>query len=190
MKLDNQIQQLIEEEIKGCFDFFWHESNAIEGEVGYGLTADVAGASGVYEIYSIFAANEFDPVDVKTGWENNDREGYVITEANNTLTLKKNDSALNAAGEEISATWSFVKKTLDVEDGKYTTLIIEFTADAEGQELIFNLNGKEVKPFTKVTSQKVEIVLNKPITEASFQIFVNPNNVGSCTLTITDMYLK
>ena len=43
MKLDNQIQQLIEEEIKGCFDFFWHESNAIEGEVGYGLTADVAG---------------------------------------------------------------------------------------------------------------------------------------------------
>ena len=43
MQLDNETKRLIEEEIRGCFDFFWNESNAIEGEVGYGLTADVAG---------------------------------------------------------------------------------------------------------------------------------------------------
>ena len=43
MEVDNNVKHLIEEEIKGCFDFFWNESNAVDGEVGYGLTADVAG---------------------------------------------------------------------------------------------------------------------------------------------------
>ena len=45
MKIDNFTKGLIEEEIKGCFDFFWNESNAIDGEIGYGMTADVAGRS-------------------------------------------------------------------------------------------------------------------------------------------------
>lgn len=44
MKTDSRTIQLIEEEIKGCFDFFWNESNAEDEEaLGYGLTADVAG---------------------------------------------------------------------------------------------------------------------------------------------------
>ena len=44
MQLDNDTKRLIEEEIKGCFDFFWNESNAEDAEaLGYGLTADVAG---------------------------------------------------------------------------------------------------------------------------------------------------
>ena len=43
MKFDDYTKSLIEEEIKGCFDFFWNESNAIDGAYGYGMTADVAG---------------------------------------------------------------------------------------------------------------------------------------------------
>ena len=43
MIFDDDTIGLIEEEIKGCFDFFWNESNAVEGEIGYGMTADVAG---------------------------------------------------------------------------------------------------------------------------------------------------
>ena len=43
MKVDNYTKSLIEEEIKGCFDFFWNESNAVDGALGYGMTADVAG---------------------------------------------------------------------------------------------------------------------------------------------------
>lgn len=43
MRLDDNTLQLIEEEIKGCFDFFWNESNAVDGEKGYGLTSDISG---------------------------------------------------------------------------------------------------------------------------------------------------
>lgn len=43
MIIDDYTKQLIEEEIKGCFDFFWYESNAKDGAKGYGMTADVYG---------------------------------------------------------------------------------------------------------------------------------------------------
>lgn len=33
----------IEKEIKGCFDFFYNESNLVDGEIGYGLTLDKTG---------------------------------------------------------------------------------------------------------------------------------------------------
>lgn len=35
--------KLINEEIKGCFDFFWNESNGFEDGPGYGLTLDKTG---------------------------------------------------------------------------------------------------------------------------------------------------
>lgn len=38
-----KINRLIEEEIKGCFDFFYNESNLVDGEIGYGLTLDITG---------------------------------------------------------------------------------------------------------------------------------------------------
>ena len=40
----DKARELIEKEIKGCFDFFWNESNASDKDaVGYGLTLDITG---------------------------------------------------------------------------------------------------------------------------------------------------
>ena len=43
MKIDKYSLQLIKEEIRGCFDFFWNESNAVDNAAGYGLTLDKTG---------------------------------------------------------------------------------------------------------------------------------------------------
>ena len=34
------IQALIDREMKGCFDYFWNETNIREDSPGYGLTRD------------------------------------------------------------------------------------------------------------------------------------------------------
>lgn len=43
MELTKEDISLIEKEIKGCFDFFWNESNSNLGSKGYGLTVDITG---------------------------------------------------------------------------------------------------------------------------------------------------
>ena len=40
---DKAYVTLPEKEIKGCFDFFYNESNLVDGEIGYGLTLDKTG---------------------------------------------------------------------------------------------------------------------------------------------------
>ena len=89
MEIDNQVKDLIEEEIKGCFDFFWNESNAEEGALGYGLTADVAGRP-----YSSIAAVGFSfcayLIGVEKGYITFDEGFYRVMK---TLhTLKRVDS--------------------------------------------------------------------------------------------------
>ena len=79
MKLDDNTIGLIEEEIRGCFDFFWNESNAVEGEIGYGMTADVAGRP----ICSLAAVGFSFPAYV-IGVE----KGYITFEQGYELVLK------------------------------------------------------------------------------------------------------
>ena len=135
-------------------------------------------------------AKDYDYVDVSTGWVNNDKDAYEISNENGTLTVKKNESWVNNANETQNTDWCFIKKELNVTADKYTTLVIEFTGDVAGQELIFALGTKEAKPFTNGERQYVEIAVEKIAANELLKIFVNPGKSGSCTLVITDMYLK
>lgn len=72
--IDNESRDLILEEIKGCFDFFWNESNGLEDNVGYGLTRDIAG-KGICSIAAVGFAFCAYVIGVKFGYITKD-EGY------------------------------------------------------------------------------------------------------------------
>ena len=146
----------------------------------------IVGASGEFVISHLAFTNGVNYLDVRSGWVNNDADAYAITEGAGSVTLKKNATW----GENIGTDWCFVKNEFDVFDGKYKTLVVKFTSDAADQEFIFNFNGKEVKPFTNAGEQEIEIVLDAPVNEVALKIFANAGKAGSCTLVITDMYLK
>ena len=152
--------------------------------------AGTDGASGEFVITQLEFAACAASLDIRKGWTNNDKDAYTINETPSTITITKNAKWFNDKNEELGTEWCFVKNSIDVEDGRYTTLVVEFVGDIENQELIFNFNGKEVKPFTNGEPQTAEIVLDAAITVANLQIFVNAGNTGSCNLVITNIYLK
>ena len=150
----------------------------------------INGASEDFVITKLEFTNGVNYLDARTGWVNNDKDAYTITEGAGSVTIKKNDSWVNAEGATCGTEWCFAKNIIEVVDGKYTTLVVKFTSDVANQEFIFYFNGKEVKPFTNAGEQEIEIVLDAPITSAELRIFANAGQIGSCTLVITDMYLK
>lgn len=150
----------------------------------------INGASEDFVITKLEFTNGVSYLDARTGWVNNDKDAYTITEGAGSVTIKKNDSWVNGEGATCGTEWCFAKNIIEVVDGKYTTLVVKFTSDVANQEFIFYFNGKEVKPFTNAGEQEIEIVLDAPITSAELRIFANAGQIGSCTLVITDMYLK
>ena len=149
-----------------------------------GVHAD--GATGEVTITRLEFASQYDPCDAKAGWVENDNGSYVISNADGVLTITKNATW----GDNIGTEWCFVKNVFEVEEGKYDTLVVEFTGDVANQEIIFNFNGTEAKPFTNGEAQQIEIKLNAKISAADLKIFVNAGQPGSCNLVITEMYLK
>jgi hypothetical protein len=68
--MKTEIDQLIERELRGCFDYFWQETQAELGSVGYGLTRD--NTKPKEKDFASIAATGFAlaayPVGVEKGW--------------------------------------------------------------------------------------------------------------------------
>jgi len=72
------IKELIEKEIKGCFDFFWHEANQDETSKGYGLILDSTRRDDMASIAAVGFALSSYVIGVKRGYITFD-EGYHRT---------------------------------------------------------------------------------------------------------------
>lgn len=79
-------KELILKEIKGCFDFFWNESNSFVDSTGYGLTADMTGKN-LSSIAAIGFSLSAYVIGVKQGFISFE-QGYERTEKvlNNVIT--------------------------------------------------------------------------------------------------------
>lgn len=159
MKIDNYTKQLIEEEIKGCFDFFWNESNAVEGSQGYGLTADVAGRpiSSTAAIGFAFCAYV---IGVEKGYITFDEGFYRVMKT--LYTLKKLDSykgflvhfVKQKDGSNIKRTeYSTIDTAIllmgaitagEYFKGQVKVLVDEFVNEVDWEWLVTTKNGKKV----------------------------------------------
>ena len=158
--------------------------------------ATVAGESGVFEISRLEFAIEYDHVNVLTGWTENDKSSYTITNENG-LEIKKNAKAYDAEGNEIGNAWAFAKKSIEgLTAEKYTTLVVTVKGEA-GSEILFKVNDglpTVAENWLKCdgTVQTIEIKVNGFIDASKpLLIFAGVNAEGeSCVFNIYEMYLK